>query len=283
MEGKTCVITGGNAGIGFETAKVLATKGAEVLLISRNKEKAESACQAIREQTQNQHISYLIADLGIQEEIRKVAAKIKSTHNKIDVLVNNAGTWMSKQTFTNDGIETVFAVNHLAYVLLTAELYPLLRNTSEARIINVSSDSHFNARLDFDNLYLHGRYNGLRSYALSKLGNVLFTYELHRRKKENYINVNAVQPGKVITDIGLKHTLWWHGLIWKLRRAGGKTPLEGAATSIYLASSNEASGMSGKYWDNCAPKPSSKLSYDKKVASRLWEVSLDLLNMKDFL
>ncbi len=282
MKGKTCVITGANAGIGFETAKALATKGARIVMICRNAAKAEAARDQLQKESGNTDIEFYIADMGVQDQIKAASQQIKNKYDNIDVLINNAGTWVAEQTFTPDEVEMVFAVNHLAYVLLTFELYPLLQAGEEGRIINLSSDSHFNAKLDLDNLYLNGKYNGLRSYALSKLGNVMFTYELDRRKDAPHISVNAVQPGLVKTDIGLKHTHWWQGLIWKIRRSGGVAPDKGAETSVYLATSEEVKGMSGKYWDKCAPKPSSKISYDQAAAARLWEVSLDLLGIEDF-
>ena len=282
MKGKTCVITGANAGIGFETAKALAEKGAEIIMICRNPSKGKVALESIKSATKNDNITLITADMGKQKTIRDAGRHIRSNYSKIDVLVNNAGTWVSEQTFTEDGIETVFAVNHLAYILLTHELYGLLKAAPEARIVNVASDSHFNGTIDFDNLFLNDTYNGLKSYALSKLGNVMFTYELDRRKQEDNITINALQPGLVKTDIGLKHTKWLHGLVWKLRRSGGVSPAEGAKTSIYLASSEEASGASGQYWDKCEPKPSSEISYDEKACARLWEESLGMLNIKSF-
>jgi len=282
MNGKVCVITGANAGIGFETAKALAKKGGTIAMVCRNKTKGNKALESIKTSFPNANISLFIADMGSQQQIRDVAKKISTQYEKVDVLVNNAGTWVSEQIFTEDGVESVFAINHLAYILLTHELYPLLRKAEEGRIVNVSSDSHFNGKVDFDNLYLDGTYNGLKSYALSKLGNVLFTYELDQRKPDAHITINALQPGLVKTDIGLKHTKWLHGFVWKLRRSGGVSPAEGAKTSIYLASSDAAKGVSGKYWDKCKPKPSSKLSYDTEVSQKMWEKSLELLGITDF-
>ena len=251
-------------------------------MVCRNREKGTKALESIKTSYPNANSSLFIADMGSQQQIKDVAKKICNQYEKVDVLVNNAGTWISEQTFTEDGVESVFAINHLAYILLTHELYPHLKKAADGRIVNVSSDSHFNAKVDFNNLYLDNTYNGLKSYALSKLGNVLFTYELDQRKPDGHISINALQPGLVKTDIGLKHTKWLHGFVWKLRRSGGVSPAEGAKTSIYLASSEAAKGVSGKYWDKCKPKPSSKLSYDKEVAHQMWEKSLALLGITDF-
>lgn len=282
MNQKTCVVTGANAGIGYETAKSLAQNGADVLMICRNKEKGELALKSIQKETGSNKIKLIVADLASQSQIREAAALIREMHPVVDVLVNNAGTWFSELSYTEDNIESVFAVNHLAYVLLTHQLYPALKAAPEARIVNVSSDSHFNGKIDFNNLFLKKGYNGLKSYAQSKLGNVLFTYEFDRRRPDRHIAMNALQPGLVKTDIGLKHTKWLHSLVWKLRRSGGVSPEEGAQTSIYLATSPEAKNMSGKYWDKCQPKPSSPITYDLEVAQKLWDISLELCGIRDF-
>ncbi len=275
MNGKTCVVTGANAGIGFETAKALAAKGAQVIMVCRNPEKGRAALADIRSATGNEQLSLFTADLSSQRQIRSISQAIREQHPVVDVLVNNAGTWISKHTRTEDDIETVFAVNHLAYFLLTHLLYPALRQAPDARIVNVSSDSHFNTQMHFDDLHLTENYHGLRSYAQSKLANVLFTYEFERRKPHDHIAIHALQPGLVYTDIGLKHTTWLHGLAWKLRRSlwRGISPAEGAATSIHLATHPEGAVESGKYWDQCKPKPSSPESYRAEDAARLWEIS----------
>lgn len=284
MKGKTCVITGANTGIGFETARALASQGAHVVLICRNKAKGTAAVEAIIKACGHKKVDLFIADLAVQAQIRTTGLAIKEKYPVVDVLVNNAGTWYSDYQLTPDGIETVFAVNHLAYVLLSHLLWPCLAKSSDARIVNIASDSHFKGNIDFDDLGLSQNYHGLRSYAQSKLGNVLFTYELDRRKPIEHCSVNAVQPGLVHTDIGLKHTNWFHGFAWKVRRGLWKSlsPAEGASTSIFLASHPDAQGQSGKYWDNCKSKSSSPLSYDQEVAARLWEASLELCGIADF-
>lgn len=276
------MITGANAGIGFETAKAIASMQGEVLLVARTREKAERAKKQILAETGNGQIYTFAADMGIQADVKRLGAEIRSQFDRIDVLINNAGTFYSKLTYTVDDIETVFAVNHLGYFQLTHELYPLLQEAPSARIINVSSDSHYSGKIDLKNLSLKGRYNGLRSYAQSKLANVLFTYELDRRKLDSNISVNVLHPGLVITDIGVKNTLWWHGLIWKWRRNSGVTVAEGAQTSIYLATSDEVEGMTGKYWYQCKAKKSSKLSYDETLATQLWDISLELSGIEDY-
>lgn len=284
MTEKISIITGANSGIGFETAKALAKLGATVVLICRNQNKGFRAVEAIKQVCGHEKVELFIADLAEQQQIREAAATISNKYPKIDVLVNNAGTWFSEYQLSPDGIETVFAVNHLAYVLLTHLLWPCLAKSPDARIINISSDSHFKGTINFDDIGLSSNYHGLRSYAQSKLANVLFTYELDRRKPIDHCAVNAVQPGLVYTDIGLKHTSWFHSFAWKVRRGLWKslTPEEGAQTSIYLASHPEAKGQSGKYWDKCKAKLSSPISYDEDTAARLWELSLECCGIGEY-
>jgi len=285
MEGKNCIVTGGNSGIGFETALALAMLGANVIILSRSQEKAEAAVKSIKAKSQNNNIDYILADLSSQKSIRDAAKYIRRDFNKIDVLVNNAGTWFSSLELTEDGIERQFAVNHMAYFLLTHELLGSLMKSEDARIICVGSDSHFHGKMNFDDLSLGKKYHGIKAYAQSKLANALFVYELDRQLNArgiHNISINCVQPGLVKTDIGLKHTISLHGIAWRIRRMGGVSPAKGAETSIYLASSKEAEGESGKYWDKCKPKPSSKRSYVTNDATTLWEICSKLSGITDY-
>ena len=283
MIGKVCVVTGATSGLGWETARSLAHKGATVILLGRNADKGKVAMEKIREIKPDARLEFLPVDMGTQAQIRKVASDIKSKYPMIDVLVNNAGTWHSQRILNGDGLETVFAVNHLAYFLLTHLLYPNLQRPEDARIINIGSDSHFQVKgMHFADLSLGKKYHGLRSYAQSKLANLLFTYELHRRKPDEHITVNCVQPGLVKTDIGLKHTSWLHQLAWKIRRSSGVEPAEGARTQVYLATSEEVKGKSGLYFDDCQPKKSSRASYDEEAAAQLWEISRALCGIGNY-
>ncbi|MEL7120394.1 MAG: SDR family oxidoreductase [Bacteroidota bacterium] len=282
MEGKICVITGANSGLGFETAKALAHRGAVVAMVCRSEEKGKAALIKIAQETGNAHLNLFVADLSSQQSIKKTAIKIREKYPHIDVLVNNAGTWISELTYTEDKIEKMFAVNHLAYFYMSHLLYPWLKKSADGRIVSVSSDSHFQTRMHFDDLYLTKKYHGLRAYAQSKLANVLFTYELDRIKSEDNISVYAVQPGLVKTDIGLKHTKWLHAFAWKLRRSSGVTPDIGAKTQIYLATEEEVKGQSGKYWDKCKPKKTSKHSYKQEEWTQLWKISEELCKIDNF-
>lgn len=284
-ETPTVLITGANTGIGLATARALAAKNFRVLIVCRTDAKAEITRDLLIRETGNRLIEPYAADLSSQTQIRRLASQVKQRYSELDVLINNAGIWNSKLEYTVDGVEMVLAVNHLAYFLLSHLLYPLLEASPDGRIVNVSSDSHFQIKgLFFDDLYLTRRYHGLRSYAQSKLANLLFTYEFERRKSNSQISIHAVQPGLVQTDIGLKHTSWLHALAWRVRRqmSGRKSPEEGAATSIFLASTDSLAGRSGLYWDDCQPKPSSKASYDEEAATRLWEESCRLCHIDSY-
>ncbi|MEZ4883202.1 MAG: SDR family oxidoreductase [Chitinophagales bacterium] len=282
---KTAVITGSNAGIGFETALALAKMNYKVLLLCRNEQKASEAVEALKQKSGNADIGHVVADLSSKEDIAAAAKNISLQFDHLDALVNNAGIWLSERTLNKDGIEVQFAVNHLAPFLLTHLLLPLLLKSDDARIVNVNSDTHFRGKIDFNDLTLSKGYNGIKSYAHSKLSNCLFTYELDRKLKQKGIQnmaVNALQPGLVKTDIGFKHTFSLHALVWKIRREFGVTPEEGAKTSVYLATAPELKGISGLYWDKCASKPSSKNSYIEADAQKMWAISKEMCGIADF-
>lgn len=282
MTGKNCVVTGANAGLGYETAKALAMRGANVMMVCRSEAKGKKALIEMVKASGNSNIFLQTADLSSQADIKRAAAKIREKFGIVDVLVNNAGTWISDLTYTEDQIEKMFAVNHLAYFYLSHLLYPAIAKAEDGRIVSVASDSHFQGKMHFDDLYLTKKYHGLRAYAQSKLANILFTYELDRRKPHEHVSTYAVQPGLVKTDIGVKHTNWLHALAWKVRRSGGVTPDIGAKTQIYLATADEVADQSGLYWDKCKPKKSSKNTYSEEDARRLWEISHELCKIDDF-
>lgn len=279
---KVAVVTGANAGLGFETAKALAQQGYQVALLCRAAAKGQAAVEQIKAVAPAAALEVFPVDLASQTSIRDVAAVLRTRYPVIDVLVNNAGTWISQHTLTAEGVETMFAVNHLAYFLLTHLLYPALIAAPDARVVCVASDSHFKGKIHFDNINLTGRYHGLRAYDQSKLANVLFVYELHRRKTAPQLSTYAIQPGLVKTDIGIKHTNPLHALAWRIRRSGGVSAAEGARCQVYCASAAAAQGQSGLYWDQCRPKPSSRASYSPEDASRLWDWCLAACGINDF-
>lgn len=282
MKNKVCLVTGANTGIGLATAKALGEKGARVIVSCRTEEKAEETFEAIRREFPHADLDYALADLSSQREIREMAARLREKYAKLDVLINNAGSWFSTFSRTEDGFERQWAINHLAPFLLTHCLLPLLTQSKDPRVITVSSDSHFHGKIHFDDVNLSQKYHGLRAYAQSKLANVLFTREFDRRKNLPTLSSYAVQPGLVKTDIGLKHTLGWHGFAWKIRRLCGKSPEKGAETSIYLASSAEVKGVSGAYWDNCRQKNPGKNAQSLQDASQLWELSQEMCGIGSY-
>ncbi len=255
MEPKICLVTGANAGIGLETAKGLCAKGSyRGAGLSFGGKGTAGYCRNIQGEVFGARVDYVLADLSSQKQVRQLAENVRRRYDKIDVLINNAGSWVSDFKLTEDGVERQWAINHLAPFLLTHALLPSLQKSPDARVINVSSDSHFQGKIHFKDVNLRNNYHGLRAYAQSKLANVLFTFAFERRKGELPVSIYAVQPGLVKTDIGLKHTTSFHGLMWKLRRLGGVSPEKGAATSVYLASAEEVKDLSGKYWEKCQPK-----------------------------
>jgi NAD(P)-dependent dehydrogenase (short-subunit alcohol dehydrogenase family) len=274
---KTCLITGANSGIGKVAATALGAKGATVIMVCRDRTRGEAARAEIRRVTNSDRVELLIADLSEQRQIRRLAAEVKERFSELHVLINNAGIWNDKREVTADGYETTWALNHLAYFLLTQELIDLLKASAPARIINVSSDYHKLGHIDFDDIQLNHGYSGGRAYGQSKLANVIFTYELARRLKGTGVTANCLHPGSVNTNFfnnvkGLFGILTWIG------RPFLRTPAKGAETVIWLASSPGVEGITGKYFFDRKEKRSSRESYDLNVAGRLWEVSERMTN-----
>jgi len=272
LEGKTCLITGATNGIGRVTAVALAGMGAELFLTYRDMTRADETVAEIRSKTGNERVHLLHADLGSQREIRAAAAEFLATGKPLHVLVNNAGLGNTKRLVTEDSIEMVFAVNHLAYFLLTMLLLDRIKQSAPARIVNVASEAHRFGTINFDDLGGERHYTTLGAYGQSKLANILFSYELARRLAATKVTVNCLHPG------GIASGLWTNNgpvarFLMKAGRLVLKTPEQGAQTTIYLASSPEVEGVTGKYYANCREKTSNKESYDLNVARRLWDIS----------
>jgi NAD(P)-dependent dehydrogenase (short-subunit alcohol dehydrogenase family) len=279
MAGKVCLITGATSGIGRETAQALARQGAAVVIVGRDKAKAERTAAQIKKESGNPNVEYLLADLSIQAEVRRLAGEFLSRYDRLDVLVNNAGAIFLRRKESRDGIEMTFALNHLNYFLLTNLLLDRLKKSAPARIISVSSAGHLGASIDFGNLQMEKGYWGFEAYGRTKLCNVLFTYELARRLKDNGVTANAVHPGLVATNIGRNNGLLaW--LFQPLIRFVAKSPREGAETLIYLASSPEVEGVSGKYFANKRAVRSSANSHDEETARRLWQASAEMTGIQ---
>ena len=274
IQGKVAIVTGANSGIGRVTAEGLALRGASVVMVCRDRARGAAAQSEIKATSGNDSVELMICDMASQKSIRAFAEEFKRTHDRLDVLVNNAGVYIRKRTVTEDGIETTFAVNHLAYFLLTESLLDLIERSGPARIINVASDAHAYGRIDFDNLQGEKKYSGMRAYANSKLANILFTYELARRLKSARVTANCLHPGAVATNIFRSLPKPIEALI----KLVTLSPEKGAETSIYLASSPEVEGLTGKYFVKKTATKSSSESYNEEVARRLWDESARLTN-----
>ena len=277
MQGKIVLITGANSGIGFETARQLAQLGAEIIMVCRDAGRGLAAKELIARNTIGSAPTLLIADLSSQASIRDVADEVHSHFSRIDVLINNAGSVFDRRELSVDGIEKTFAVNHLAPFLLTRLLFDLVRASPAGRVITVSSEIH-SASLDFDNLQGEKHYNFLEAYYRSKLENILFTYELARRVAQTGVTVNSLSPGPSATRFGDN----MHGLprlfpmLMKRIPFLFVPPAKGASASVYLASSDEVSGVSGRFFLGRREVRTKPVSYNLQIARRLWDISESL-------
>jgi NAD(P)-dependent dehydrogenase (short-subunit alcohol dehydrogenase family) len=262
MEDSIVLVTGSTDGIGKQTALELARLGATVLLHGRNAERGQKALAEVGTATGSERLDYFAADLSSLEQVRALAAQVREKYDRLHVLVNNAGVYMHERRLTEDGLETTFAVNHLAPFLLTHLLLDLLTKSAPARIVNVSSALHHSARVDLDDLQGEKRFSGFSAYCLSKFGNVLFTYELAERLAGTGVTVNALHPGGIATKL--------------LRAASGSSGAsleEGAATPVYLASAPEVENVTGKYFVRKQPASSAALTLDLKLRREFWAIS----------
>ena len=281
MEGKTCLITGGSDGIGYAAAREIAHLGATVAIVGRNDKKTVAAVERITWETGNRQVHYMLADLSSQRDVRRLADQVKQRISRLDILVNNAGAIFLSNRRSVDGIEMTFALNHLGYYLLTTLLLDLLKDSAPARIVNVSSSSHWSAgKFRLEDLSKPGSNVGYRAYGRSKLCNILFTYELARRLEGSGVTVNALHPGLVRTGIARNN-----GLLGRLVNffigVRGVDAGKGAETLNYLAASPEVEGTTGRFFVDCRAVSSSALSYDTALASDLWVLSDRLTTPRD--
>jgi NAD(P)-dependent dehydrogenase (short-subunit alcohol dehydrogenase family) len=263
MGGKTVLITGGTSGIGKATAVALAAMGANVVVVGRSPERGEAALEEIRAQGHNQSVELMLADLSVQSEVRRLAEEFLERHDRLDVLVNNAGLVQSKRTETPDGIETTLAINHLAPFLLTNLLLERLEQSAPSRIITVSSEAQ------------RWGYRGFPVYGMTKLANIMFTYELAERLKGTGVSATCLHPGPVSTNFGQNNS----GLMTLFFRAAKpfmRSPEQGADTLIWLASAPEVEGDSGKYFSDRKEIEAKKVAYDPAARRTLWKISEDL-------
>ena len=280
MAGRTVLVTGGTGGIGLATAAGLAELGARVGIVGRDPARTKTAAERLR--GSGGEVDVFVADLSSQQEVRRLAKEVLAAYPRLDVLVNNVGGYWATRHTTVDGLEHTFAVNHLAPFLLTNLLLDRLRASAPARVVTVSSGAQAMGTIDFDDLQGEHDYSGQRAYNQSKLANVMFTYELARRLRGSGVTANALHPGVVRTNFGREDSKGWMRLLLPVIRPFLKSPERGAATSLYLASSPDVEGVSGRYFANSKPKTSSNASQDTTAAARLWDVSAALVGLPSF-
>ena len=272
IAGKTCLITGATQGIGLAAAKALAQKGAQLVLVARDAGRGQAALEQVQAVATGKPPELLLADLSSMAEVRKLAAEFRARHDRLHVLLNNAGAIFTERELTADGFEKTFALDHLAYFLLTELLKELLVASAPARIVNVASDAHVGGRMQFDDLMFEQDYSGMRAYMQAKLANILFTRELARRLAGTGVTANALHPGGVASGFA-KDTHGWFKWMWSVATPFLLTPEKGARTSIFLASDPSVAEVTGKYFVKRREKRPSARARDDEAAQRLWEIS----------
>jgi len=283
MNNKVCVITGATSGIGKATALGLAKQEATVVIVGRDQDRGKTAVAEIQAASGNPHVGLLVADLSSLKDVRQLCSTLKTRYEQLNVLINNAGIAPIRRSVTVDGLESVFVVNYLAPFLLTNLLLDMLKENTPSRIVNVAGDYHRKASIQFDDLMSEKEYNGNRANNQAKLALILFTYEIARRLAGTGVTANCLHPGAVATDAPLKDPdiSSFGRLIYRLVKPFFSSPEKGAETSIYLASSPEVEGVSGKYFIKKVPVASSTESYNLEIAKRLWDVSLELTGLAE--
>ncbi|QIN85046.1 SDR family NAD(P)-dependent oxidoreductase [Rubrobacter tropicus] len=278
MGGKVALVTGGTSGIGKAAATALAAMGADVVLVGRNPERGEEAAAEIRARTGGR-VDLALADLSSQAEVRALADEFKKRYDRLDVLVNNAGLVQSTRSETVDGLETTFAINHLAPFLLTNLLMDLLKESAPSRVVTVSSEAERWGNIDFDDLQSRKKYRGFPVYGMTKLANIMFTYELAGRLKGTGVTATCMHPGAVNTRFGSDNSGLFT-IFFRLFKPFMRTPEQGADTLIWLASSPEVEGVSGRYYSDRKVIEPKKVADDPQARRRLWEESERLTGLK---
>ena len=274
MTGRVVMVTGANAGMGKEIVLALAAMGAHVVMVCRDRARGEAARAQAQQAMRGADIGLLISDLSSQQSIRDLVRDFNAGHDRLHVLVNNAGVTQRTRVQTVDGLESVFATNHLGPFLLTNLLLPVLTASAPARIVTVASGAHAMGKIDFDDLQSAKSYNEIRAYNQSKLANLLFTYELARRIAGTGVTANAADPGFVKTNLRVPFP---YSIFSFMRGSAG----DGAKPAVFLATSPDVAGVSGRYFNQKGEVSSSKLSHDEAAARRLWDVSLRLTHLAE--
>lgn len=280
LKGKTALITGATSGIGLASAKALAKMRAELYLIGRNAQKGEKVIQEIKSETGNENIHLIVGDLSSLIDVSKVAQTFLSYNKPLHILLNNAGIYNTSRKLTEDGYEEMFAVNHLSHFLLTNLLIERIKSSGSARIVNVASGAHMLVKkINFEDLNFDNGFKSLKVYSHSKLANILFTCELANILKASSITVNSVDPGEVGTNLGSQNGLFGK-IISPLMKLFLQSPEKGAKTSIYMCSSSEVDGVSGKNFRNCKEKSPKPWATNEEIAKKLWHFSDKLIQAK---
>jgi retinol dehydrogenase 14 len=279
MTGKTVLVTGATGGIGRAAATGLASLGARVGITGRDRARADAAAAAISRASGGSAVDVFVADMSSQAEVRRLADEVLATYPRLDVLLNNVGGFWAHRHVTSDGLEHTFALDHLAPFLLTNLLLDRLIASAPARIVTISSGAQSMGKIDFDDLMGERKYSGQQAYNQSKLANVMFTYELARRLGGTGVSANALHPGVTRTAFGAEDPTGTMAPLIAVLRPFMKSPEQGADTAVYLASSPDVEGVTGRYFAGRKAKKSNRSSYDTAVAARLWEVSADLVGL----
>lgn len=273
MDEAVILVTGSTDGLGERVARDLALKGATMLLHGRDPERGEAALRRIREETRNDKLRYYLADFSSLEEVRRLAGEVRSDYDRLDVLINNAGIGAgecgaSERALSRDGHELRFAVNYLAPFLLTRLLLPLLRRSAPARIVNVASAGQ--SPIDFGDVMLERRYDGMRAYAQSKLAQIMFTFDLAGELEGTGVNVNSLHPASLMDT----------KMVFETFGSASSDVQEGADATVYLATSPELEGVTGKYFDGRREACADKQAYDSEARDRLWRLSEELTGLR---
>jgi len=277
VHGKVAVITGGTSGIGAAAAEALARQGVRLVLVARDRERAEAIMAKLRSKGPAIEHAVHYADLSRLSEMKRVAAEIAAAEPRIDILINNAGGAFASRRVTENGLEMTFALNHMAYFVVTLGLLDRLRESAPSRIVNTASMTYAHATLDFNDLQSEKGYTGAAAYARSKLANIIFTHELARRIEGTGVTANCFHPGFVATRIG--HQDGGTSKIWGMSNAGALSPEEGAKTLVYLATSPEVATTSGVYFTRNHPEKLAENALDDAAARKLWEQSARIAGM----
>ena len=279
MAGKVVLITGANSGIGFEASVKIASMGAHVVMVARDRRRGDDALVAVKARSGSDTVSLRLCDMASMAGVRALAQDVLARHPRLDVLVNNAGSVKTSREVTEDGLEWTFAANYLGHFLLTNLLLDRLRESAPARVVNVSSDGHRRGTIEFENLqFERGGFSTLTAYARSKLAQVLFTRELARRLEQTGVTVNALHPGAVATGIWAKAAAPWYvrAPIAVAKVLFMRTPSQGGDRIVYLATSPDVEGLTGGYYDKDRLTLPSTLALDQALARRLWDESAKL-------